>query len=257
MHLIAGLKSSELVGNSNCISNLVKSCNQCGMVLKKERIRLPVMDCGKQQINVNSKKAEFLLGDIDSDTEQSVADEYPSLVASGVKSRVLFFESKQEVPFSRKVRHCKSMPSLLDESLSKEIEIPVVETEMAPVLAKGSDFLHQAEAYQAESNSAKYPTNVQTVRTETSPPDQAKSSSLPVKAASILSECASTPTRSSLCGAEEQQGTKGVLNDVFGAKGMSAGCPFSGKSQLKTVRLKNYVKDSQQNDTLHIKSNVC
>ena len=33
-------------------------------------------------------------------------------------------------------------------------------------------------------------------------------------------------------------------------------CPFSGKRELKNVRLKNYVSSTQQNDTLHLKAKV-
>ena len=34
-------------------------------------------------------------------------------------------------------------------------------------------------------------------------------------------------------------------------------CPFSGKTELKNVRLKNYFSSVQQNDTLHLKAKVC
>ena len=39
-------------------------------------------------------------------------------------------------------------------------------------------------------------------------------------------------------------------------KPMYTGCPFSGKRELKNVRLKNYVTSTQQNDTLHLKAKV-
>lgn len=43
---------------------------------------------------------------------------------------------------------------------------------------------------------------------------------------------------------------------VVEAPPKQSGCPFSGKRELKNVRLKNYVSSTQQNDILHMKAQV-
>ena len=58
------------------------------------------------------------------------------------------------------------------------------------------------------------------------------------------------------CEEREEQETKKVAHPSTIAPSKQSGCPFSGKRELRNIRLKNYFSSTQQNDTLHRKAKV-